>query len=137
MNESRNVALIVALALGVWGAIAVAVGAALGPFHANPTKGSAELAAAAVGVVAYFAGRRISNVYLVGVGLLLLVDAFMGLTRGVFYLDFAALNGKVVPLVWPDRGLASLPHLIVGALAFYAGLAFANRDARARPSPDL
>lgn len=133
MNDSRNVALLVAIALGLWGAVAVAVAGALGPFHANPGKGVVELAAAAAGVAAYFAGRRISNVYLVGVGLLMLADAFMGLTRGLFYLDFAALNGAVVPLVWPDRGIASLPHLIVGALALYAGLAFANRDARAEP----
>lgn len=132
MNESRKVALLVALALGLWGACALVFGAFLAPFHVNPTKAAAELAAAAVGVAAFFAGPRYATLYLVAVGLLLLIDGFMGFTRGAFYLDFAALNAKVAPLVWPDRAIASSPHLLLGAAALCAGLIFANREAKLR-----
>ena len=87
---------------------------------------------AACGVIAYFSGRRVCNVYLVAVGLLLMIDAFTGLTRGVFYLDFATLNGPAPAMDGAHRLMASLPHFVLGALATYAGLHFANRDAKAK-----
>jgi hypothetical protein len=108
----------------------------LGPLARNTTKDAAFLALAFVGLAVRMADQRIGNVYLVGLGLLLLADAFMGLSRGVFYLDFIGLQTKVEPLQGAARLWASAADLIFGASALYYGLVIANREAKSRLDAD-
>ena len=99
--------------------------------------GAVHAAAALWGFGAAFAGRKASNLFLVAIGLLLSTDAFMGLTRGMFYLSFDALRGTVEPLMKPARYWASLPSAVLGVFALVSGLIHANREAKLdhRPPP--
>lgn len=129
---------IVLLCAAVLGALAVAgfVPGLADLLHLNATKNTANLALALVAVGASFLGARVCNVFLVSLGLLLCIDAFMGMTRGLFYLDFAALGGEVIKPTGAARLLASLPHALLGAFALVQGLRLANRDARSHTRGD-
>lgn len=98
----------------------------------NPDTGAVQAAAAILGLAAAAMGARACNVYLVSLGLLFCTDAFMGFTRGLFYLSFEAMRGDVQPMARPDRYIASLPYLAVGAVALIAGFVNANREAQER-----
>ncbi|MDE2361931.1 MAG: hypothetical protein KGM42_04565 [Hyphomicrobiales bacterium] len=103
----------------------------------NADAGAVHAAAAVLGFVCFGLGARACNVYLVGAGLLFCTDAFMGVSRGLFYLSFEAMRGNVEPLGKPARYLASAPSALIGVVALVAGLRFANADARRdrRPPP--
>ncbi len=134
MTGSRRLALVIASALAVLAALGFAsgengFGAAL---RLNTDTASVQAPAALFGFIAARMGRKASDLYLVAVGLLLSVDAFMGATRGTFYLSFASLRGTVEPLAKPARYIAILPHAILGIVALVAGLRSANAAAAQR-----
>ncbi|MFV0281606.1 MAG: hypothetical protein ACK5JM_12715 [Rhodoblastus sp.] len=132
--DSRKLTLILAGALGVFAVLGFASGQnGFGAALRLNTDTAAVLAPAALfGFVASRMGRRACDLYLVAVGLLLCADAFMGATRGVFYLSFATLRGTVEPVLAPARYIAILPHAIVGVIALAAGLRSANQAAASR-----
>ena len=105
MTGSRRLALVIASALAVLAALGFAsgengFGAAL---RLNTDTASVQAPAALFGFIAARMGRKASDLYLVAVGLLLSVDAFMGATRGTFYLSFASRRGTVEPIAKPAR----------------------------------
>ena len=128
MQGSRKLALGLAIMLALLSAFDFAIGSQA--LRLTSDTGAVHAAAALWGLGAAFSGRKASNLFLVAVGLLLSTDAFMGLTRGTFYLSFDALRGAVEPLAKPARYWASLPSAVVGVLALVAGLIHANRDAK-------
>lgn len=130
MQGSRKFALALSILLALMTAIDFSSGAQA--LRLDADTGAVHAAAALWGIAAAFAGRRAASLFLVAVGLLFATDAFMGVTRGLFYLSFDAMRGAVAPLAKPDRYWASLPHLAIGAAALVAGLTYANRDARER-----
>jgi hypothetical protein len=130
MQASRKLTLALAVLLAALAAFDFAIGAPA--LRLNMDTGAVYAAAAVVGFVCVGLGARACNVYLVSVGLLFCIDAFMGVTRGLFYLSFEALRGAVQPLTGPARYIASAPNLLIGLVALIAGLSFANADARKR-----
>jgi hypothetical protein len=128
MYGARKLALALSILLAALAIFDFAVGAPA--LRLNADTGAVHAAAALWGLAAFFAGKKASSLFLVAVGLLLCTDAFMGMTRGAFYLSFDAMRGAVAPLGRPDRYIASATHLVLGAIALVAGLIFANRDAR-------
>ena len=134
MTGSRKLALVVASVLAVLAALGFAsgengFGAAL---RLNTDTASVQAPAALFGFIAARMGRKATDLFLVAVGLLLAADAFMGATRGTFYLSFASLRGAVEPLAKPARYIAILPHAILGLVALVAGLRSANAEAARR-----
>ncbi len=134
MTGSRKLAVVVATILAVLAALGFVsgengFGAAL---RLNTDTASVQAPAALFGFIAARMGRKASDLYLVAVGLLLSVDAFMGATRGTFYLSFASLRGTVEPLAKPARYIAILPHAVLGLVALAAGLRSANAAAAQR-----
>ena len=130
MHGARKLALVLSALLAALAIFDFAVGAPA--LRLNTDTGAVHAAAALWGFGAVFAGKKASSLFLVAAGLLLATDAFMGVTRGAFYLSFDAMRGAVTPLGKPARYLASAPHLVLGVVALVAGLIFANRDARTR-----
>jgi hypothetical protein len=130
MQASRKLTLVLALVLAAMAVFDFAVGAPA--LRLTTDTGAVQAAAAVLGLACVAIGSRACNVYLVSVGLLFGTDAFMGFTRGLFYLSFDALRGAVEPLPRPARFIASLPHLVLGVVALVAGLRFANAEARER-----
>lgn len=134
MTGSRKLAFILAAALAALAALGFISGEnGFGaPLRLNTDTASVQAPAALFGFIAARVGRRASDLFLVAVGLLLSVDAFMGATRGTFYLSFAALRGTVEPLAKPARYIAILPHALLGIVALFAGLRSANDAAKTR-----
>lgn len=134
MTGSRRLALILAAALAVLAALGFVSGQnGFGaPLRLNTDSAAVQAGAALFGVIAARLGRRASDLFLVAVGLLLCVDAFMGATRGTFYLSFASLRGAVEPFAKPARYVAVLPHALLGIAALIAGLRSANDAAKTR-----
>lgn len=134
MTGSRKLAFILAAALAVLAALGFLSGEnGFGaPLRLNTDTAAVQAPAALFGFIAARMGRRASDLFLVAVGLLLSVDAFMGATRGTFYLSFASLRGTVEPLARPARYIAVLPHALLGIVALIAGLRSANEAAAQR-----
>ena len=128
MQGSQKLALGLSIVLALLAVFDFAFGASA--LRLNGDTGAVHAAAALWGFGAAFAGRKASNVFLVAVGLMLCTDAFMGATRGMFYLSFDALRGTVEPLAKPARYWASAPSAVLGVFALVAGLIHANRDAK-------
>lgn len=128
MQTSQKFATAIALALAALAVVDFTIG--VPSLRLNTDTGAIHAAGALCGFVCVYAGRRMSNLFLAGAGLLLFADAFQGATRGTFYLSFDALRGAVTPLDRPARFIAAAPHGIIGAVALVAGLMFANRDAK-------
>lgn len=134
MSGSQKLTLIIAAALAIMAALGFAsghdgFGSAL---RFNTDTAAVQAPFALAGFVAARMGRRLSDLFLVAIGLLLVADAFAGATRGTFYLSFASLRGAVEPLAKPARYIAVLPHAIVGIVALVAGLRSANAEAKQR-----
>ena len=128
MQGSRRLALGFSVVLAALAIFDLAVGAP--SLRLNTDTGVVHAAAAVWGVIAAFAGRRASNVFLPSVGLLLCVDAFMQATRGLSYLSFDAMRGTLQPMDRPARFVACLPSAALGIFALVSGLVHANRDAK-------
>ena len=131
MQGSRKITLGLAIVLALLSAFDFAVG--VPALRLNADTGAVHAAAAIWGVAAAFSGRRASNVFLVAAGLMFCADAFMGATRGLYYLSFEAMRGAAEPLASPARYWASLPSAALGLVALVNGFVNAGRDAKARP----
>ena len=134
MTGSQRLALIIAAALAVMAALGFASGhdGFGAPLRLNTDTAAVQAPFALAGFLAARMGRRISDLFLVAIGLLLVADAFAGATRGTFYLSFASLRGPVEPLAKPARYVAVLLHGIIGVVALVAGLRSANAAAAQR-----
>ncbi len=132
MTGSRRLALIFAALLAVLAALSLASGpGGFGaPYRLNADTAAVHAAGAVWGLIAARMGSRASNVFLVALGLAFCTDAFMGFTRGVFYLSFDAMREQAQPMPRPDRLAAVAVHALLGAIALIAGLRYANADAR-------
>ncbi len=134
MTGSRKLAFVIAAALAVLAALGFAsghdgFGATL---RLNTDTAAVQAPFALAGFLAARMGRRMSDLFLVAIGLLLAADAFAGATRGMFYLSFASLRGTVEPLAKPARYIAILPHAVLGMIALVTGLRSANAAAAQR-----
>lgn len=134
MAGSRRWALGFAIALAAMAALGFASGAqGFGSVvRINADTAAVHAAAALWGFIAAYMGRRASNLFLVAIGVLFLADAFMGYTRGAFYLSFEAMRGATQPMPRPDRLMAVLPHALLGLAALVLGLRSANAEAKER-----
>ncbi|MFT4095718.1 MAG: hypothetical protein QM651_01255 [Rhodoblastus sp.] len=134
MTGSQRLAFIIAAALAVLAALGFASGhdGFAAPLRLNTDTAAVQAPFALAGFIAVRMGRRLSDLFLVAIGLLLVADAFAGATRGTFYLSFASLRGAVEPLAKPARYVAILPHAIIGLVALVAGLRSANAAATQR-----
>ena len=128
MDGSRKLALALSILLAALAAFDFTVGSPA--LRLNADTGAAHAAAALWGAGAAYAGRRASSLFLVAIGLLFCTDAFMGATRGTFYLSYDALRGPVEAMARPARYMASATHGLIGAVALVAGLMFANAEAK-------
>lgn len=128
MQGSRRLALGMSVVLAALAIFDLTVGAPT--LRLTTDTGVVHAAAAVWGLIAAFAGRRASNLFLSAVGLLLCVDAFMQATRGLSYLSFDAMRGVLQPMDRPARYIACLPSAALGAFALVSGLVHANRDAK-------
>jgi hypothetical protein len=133
MQGSRKLALGLSIVLALLSAFDFAIGAPA--LRLNSDTGAVHAAAAVLGLLCAGAGSRASNLFLVAAGLLFCTDAFMGATRGLFYLSFDALRGSVEPLAKPARYLASAPSAFLGVFALVTGLIHANREAKRNMTP--
>jgi hypothetical protein len=129
MDGSRKLAFALSAVLALLTVFDFTIGAPA--LRLNSDTGAVHAALAIWGLLAAASGARASNLFLVAAGLLLATDAFMGFTRGIFYLSFDAVRGAVEPLARPARYWGSALHAILGAVALVAGLAAANRQAKA------
>ncbi|MCB1535699.1 MAG: hypothetical protein KDJ44_13475 [Rhodoblastus sp.] len=134
MTGSQRLTLIIAIALAILAALGFASGhGGFGaPLRLNTDTAAVLAPFALAGFIAARMGRRISDLFLVAIGLLLVADAFAGATRGMFYLSFESLRGTVSPMAKPARYIAVLPHAILGIVALVAGLRSANAAAAQR-----
>ena len=134
MTGSQKLAHIIAAILVVMATLGFASGHdGLGAtLRLNTDTAAVQAPFALAGFVAARMGRRMSDLFLVAIGLLLVADAFAGATRGMFYLSFASLRGTVEPLARPARYFAVLPHAVLGVIALVAGLRSANAAAAQR-----
>ena len=134
MTGSQRLTLIIAIALAILAALGFASGhGGFGaPLRLNTDTAAVLAPFALAGFIAARMGRRISDLFLVAIGLLLVADAFAGATRGMFYLSFESLRGTVSPMAKPARYTAVLPHAILGIVALVAGLRSANAAAAQR-----
>lgn len=132
MEGSRRLAFIFAVVLAAMAALGFVSGAhGFGALmRINADTAAVHAGAAVWGFIAARMGRRASNLFLVSVGLLFLIDAFMGFTRGAFYLSFEAMRGELQPMTRADRFMAVAPHIVLGAIMLFTGLRHANAEAR-------
>jgi hypothetical protein len=123
-------ALILVTVLGWIPALADANGRLFGIFRLTWYNDALHLSSAAWAVVAALRSGRASLVFLLVFGALYLSDGLMGLLIGSGYLDLGVVFYGVRDLPWEFKALANGPHIVMGAVALAAGLAWRRAPER-------
>ena len=117
-------ALIFVTVLGWIPALADANGRLFGIFRLTWYNDALHLASAAWALAAALRSRASALVFLIVFGALYLADGLMGLAIGTGFLDLSVVFYGVRDLPFDFKLLANLPHIVMGAVALAAGLAW-------------
>lgn len=100
-------------------------GLAFGIFELDPFDDGLHILSGLWAASAGWLGSKQARIFLVIFGALYLGDGTLGLFTGWGYLDFGIFrNASLGPSFTLGRVLANLPHIGLGAFAFFAGLRF-------------
>lgn len=123
MSAAYAVILAGVTVMGWFPALADADGRLLGIFRLTWYNDTLHLASAAWAAGAALSSASASILFLRVFGALYLLDGLMGLAIGSGYLDLGVLVRGVQVLPLGFKLLANLPHVSLGAMALFAGLA--------------
>ena len=98
-------------------------GLAFGIFALDPFDDALHLVSALWALTAAVLSTRAARIFLLGFGALYLGDGVFGYFTGYGYLDFGIFTNPSEGLSFTMfRLLANLPHILLGAVALFAGL---------------